>query len=126
MSTLVIQLPARARLKGGSADAAVAPNGGGELAYVLTPDGINIARHGRAAPALLPKADSAVVVLAESDVSWHRLVLPRAPAARLRAAVAGTLEEQLLEETEGLHLALAPQATAGQSTWVAVVDKAWL
>jgi general secretion pathway protein L len=126
MSTLVIQLPARARLKGGSADAAVAPNGGGELAYVLTPDGINIARYGRAAPALLPKADSAVVVLAESDVSWHRLVLPRAPAARLRAAVAGTLEEQLLEETEGLHLALAPQATAGQSTWVAVVDKAWL
>jgi general secretion pathway protein L len=126
MSTLVIQLPPRTRLKGGSGESTVVPAASTDLAYVLTPDGINITRHGRATPALLPKADSAVVVLAESDVSWHRLTPPRAPAARLRAAVIGMLEERLLEEPEGLHVALAPQASAGQATWVAVVDKAWL
>ena len=126
MSILVVQLPPRPRLKGDGLDTAATPAAGAELAYVLTPDGLNITRQGRAAPGLLPKADSAVVVLSESDVSWQRITLPRAPATRLRAAVAGVLEEQLLEDAETLHLALAPNFAAGQPTWVAVVDRAWL
>ncbi len=126
MSTLVIQLPPRHRLKSGGTGAAESAAGGAELAYVLTPDGINITRQGRASAALLPKAESAVVVLAESDISWHQLPLPRAPAARLRAALLGLLEERLLEEPETLHLALAPGAATGQNAWVAVTDKAWL
>jgi general secretion pathway protein L len=124
MSTLVIQLPPRRRLAGGAADGVPATTA--ELAYVLTPDGLNVARQGRAVAALLPKAESAVVVLSEGDVSWQRLTLPRAPGARLRAAVLGVLEEQLLEEPDGLHIALAPHAAAGQPGWVAVTDKAWL
>jgi general secretion pathway protein L len=124
MSTLVIQLPPRRRLTGGAAESASATMA--ELAYVLTPDGLNVARQGRAAAALLPKAESAVVVLSDGDVSWQRLTLPRAPGARLRAAVLGVLEEQLLEEPDGLHIALAPNATPGQPGWVAVTDKAWL
>ena len=118
MPTLVIQLPPRVR--GGAADA------GGELAYVLTSDGINITRHGRAQPSGLPKADSAVVVLDEQDVSWHRVALPRANAARMRAALVGVLEEQLLDDADGVHFALAPMASAGQPTWVAATDRAWL
>ena len=47
MATLVIQLPARPRLGSG---AATPPAGAGELAYVLTPDGINISRQGRTTP----------------------------------------------------------------------------
>lgn len=124
MATLVIQLPARARLGGGGAAASTA--GAGELAYVLTPDGINISRQGRSAPALMPKAETAVVVLSDHDVSWHRLTIPKAPPARLRAAIAGALEEQLLEDPEQLHFALAPGFSGGQAGWVAVVDKAWL
>lgn len=127
MSTLVIQLPARTRLQGG-ADGVRAPSRSSstaELSYVLTPDGLAVAQHGRAAAALLPRADSVVVVLADTDVSWHRIAIPRAPAARLRAAIAGVLEEQLLDEPESLHLALAPGAAGGQTAWVAVVDKAW-
>jgi general secretion pathway protein L len=124
MSTLVIQLPPRRRLTGGAAESASATTA--ELAYVLTPDGLNVARQGRAVAALLPKAESAVVVLSDGDVSWQRLTLPRAPGARLRAAVLGVLEEQLLEEPDGLHIALAPNATPGQPGWVAVTDKAWL
>jgi len=67
-----------------------------------------------------------VAVLADSDVSWQRLNVPKAPANKLRAAIGGLLEEALLDEPEALHLALAPAATAGQSAWVAVTDKAWL
>jgi general secretion pathway protein L len=124
MSTLVIQLPARARLSGGPQPPA--REDAGEFAYVLTPDGLNVTRQGRAAPALMPKADSAVVVLSDLDVSWHSIAVPKAPAARLRAAIAGLLEEHLLEEPEALHFALAPGAAPGQRGFVAVVDKAWL
>jgi general secretion pathway protein L len=126
MSTLVILLPARPRLASGAESAPPAREGTAELLYVLSPDGLNIARQGRAKAALLPKADSAVVVLADSDVSWHRIAVPKAPTARLRAAVAGVLEEQLLDEAEGLHFALAPTLAGGQTGWVAVIDKAWL
>jgi general secretion pathway protein L len=92
----------------------------------LTRDGNAVTQHGRVAAALLPKADSVVLVLADTDVSWHRINLPKAPPARMRAAIAGVLEEQLLDETGAMHLALAPGAVGGQSAWVAAVDKAWL
>jgi general secretion pathway protein L len=130
MSTLVIQLPARARLQGGAEGRrAPAPEAGSagsaDLAYVLTPDGLAVSRHGHAAPALLPKADTVVLVLADTDVSWHRITVPKAPPARLRAAIAGVLEEQLLDDPGAMHLALAPGASGGQSAWVAALDKAW-
>jgi general secretion pathway protein L len=124
MPTLVIQLPPRPRLA--ASDAGVRAARDAELSYVLTPDGINITRQGRTTAALMPKADSAVVVLSDQDVSWQRLAIPKAPPTRLRAAIAGALEEQLLEDAEGLHFAMAPNAAAGQRGWVAVVDKAWL
>ena len=127
MSILVIQLPARARLQGGAErERAPAPHGdAAEFAFVLTPDGQSITQQGRAAARLLPRADSAVLVLADTDVSWHRIALPKAPAAKLRAAVAGVIEEQLLEDADSMHFALAPGAAGGQSAWVAAIDKAW-
>jgi general secretion pathway protein L len=127
MTTLVLQLPARRRLDASQPEAVAASTASlGELPYVLTPDGINITRHGRAALSLLPKADSVVAVLADSDVSWHQITLPKAPAARLNAAIMGVLEEQLLEDTGALHVAMAPGAAAGQKTWIAATDRAWL
>lgn len=127
MSTLVIQLPARTRLQSGAeaTPASIRSGVGTELAYVLTPDGLTVAQHGRTAAALLPKADSVVLVLADTDVSWHRINLPKAPAARLRAAIAGVIEEQLLDDPGAMHLALAPGAVGGQQAWVAAIDKAW-
>jgi len=128
MSTLVIQLPARARLQSGaeSTPASTRTGAAAELAYVLTPDGLAVAQQGRTAAALLPKADSVVLVLADNDVSWHRITLPKAPAARQSAAIAGVLEEQLLDDPGALQLALAPGAVGGQSAWIAATDKAWL
>lgn len=126
MSVLAILLPPRARLGAGagSADAAASP--AGELAYALSADGLALTASGRAAPALLPKADAVVAVLEPSDVSWQKLTLPKAPASKLRAALEGLLEEALLEETGDLHFALPAQAQAGQEVWVAVTHKGWL
>ncbi len=128
MSILVVQLAPRGRLRARSpaAPEPATPRTGTELDYVLSRDGLAVSAQGRCAAPLLPRADSVALVLADCDVSWHRITLPKAPAARLRAALSGMLEEALLDDAEQLHLALAPEAAAGQPTWVAAVDKRWL
>jgi general secretion pathway protein L len=128
MSILIIQLPTRARhtVDAPSPEAAPASPGPKEYSYVLSSDGLSVTRQGRCVAAMLPRAESVVAVMAPTDLSWHRVTVPKAPAARLRAALAGMLEEVLLDDPEDLHLALAPQAKAGQSGWVAVCDHTWL
>ena len=124
MSVLVLQLPPRERLasRAGGADI-----GGGaalrlpaEWDYALSADGRTLTQQGSAALGLLPRADETVLVLAESDVSWHRIDVPKAPAARLRAALLGVMEEALLEDDESLHFALAEGSAPGKPGWVAV------
>jgi general secretion pathway protein L len=44
----------------------------------------------------------------------------------LRAALAGVMEEALLDDDEAVHFAVAPQAAVGQPSWIAVVHKTWL
>jgi general secretion pathway protein L len=82
-----------------------------------------VSQAGRASAAQLPRADHCVLLLAEADVSWHRLDIPKAPAARLRAALLGVMEEALLEDDEALHFALAADAAPGRKGWVAVTHK---
>jgi general secretion pathway protein L len=125
MSTLVVCIPARQRLRARGPDAPPPEPDRAlvDYAYVTSSDGLDIEAEGRCAAALLPKAATVVAVLADTDVSWHRITMPKAPAARLRAALAGILEEALLEDAEAVHLALAPGAVAGQPTWVAAVDR---
>jgi general secretion pathway protein L len=128
MSVLVIQLDPRTRLKARRDDAAgpEAARVTQEFAYALSRDGLALEAQGRCAGSLLPKADSVVAVLADADVSWHRITLPKAPAARLRAALVGVLEESLLEDAELTHFAVAPDAVPGQPTWIAATDRVWL
>ncbi len=138
MNTLIIQLPSQQRLVAESAgyvpassvaavvDAADGAAARGEYAYVLTPNGHTIARQGTATPAQLPRAEVVILVAEPTEVSWHQLILPKAPAAKLRQALGGLLEEQLLTDPEALHLAVAPNAQAGQMTWVAACHHAWL
>lgn len=108
MSTLVVYLnPATTRL-------------GADYDYVLSADGTTVTQVGRAAGALLPQATEVVAVLAVQALSWHVLHLPKGslsarggPAsARLRSVLDGLLEEQLLDEPQQLHFALAPYARA--------------
>jgi general secretion pathway protein L len=133
MSLLALLLPPRERLAARTAsgnDAAVyAARAGGALKlpvawpFVFSTDGRSVAQQGSAAPALLPRAAQVVLVLAEGDVSWHRVDIPKAPPARLRAALLGVMEESLLEEDENLHFAVAEGSAAGQPGWVAVTHR---
>lgn len=127
MSTLVVLIPPRTRLQARAAtaegtDTSVAS----EFDWLLSGDGFVIDRQGRSPLSLLPRAATVVAALADTDVSWHRIALPRAPTTRLRAALAGVLEEALLEEPGDVHLAVAPQSAAGQPTWIATVRRPWL
>jgi general secretion pathway protein L len=121
MSTLVVSLPFEPATSGT------------EWAYARTADGVALADHGKAPAALLPlprgPGAEVVALVPVQALAWHRVELPKgiAPGTpRLRAALEGLLEEQLLDDTESLHLALAPGARAGEPAWVAVCDRAWL
>jgi len=128
MSTLVIQLPERQRLRAGATgeESGLAAARRREYIYVTSTDGIDVEAQGQAAAALLPTRSVVIAVVQEADVSWHRITLPKAPASRLRMALVGVLEEALLEDSETLHLAVAPLAVPGQPTWIAAVDRSWL
>jgi general secretion pathway protein L len=128
MSVLVILLPARERLGARASGTEGLPQSRlpHTWHFALSNDGRSITQSGNSALSLLPKADHVVLALAEGDVSWHRVAIPKAPAARLRAALLGVMEDQLLEDDEGLHFALAQGAAPGQMGWVAVTHKPWL
>lgn len=125
MTTLAVSIPPRPRLRAGAAVPAT-PVASTEYAYVLSHDGLLVMREGRAAPSLLPKADQVVAVLSSADVSWHRITCPKAAPARMSAALAGVLEEVVLEDSTQLHFALEPEAKGGALAWVAATDRAWL
>lgn len=129
MSLLVILLPPRPRLgaRGAAAAASEAsPRLPDTWRFVFGSDGLQVVQADEAAAALLPRATRVVLALAEADVAWHRVRVPKAPPARLRAALAGALEEGLLDDDELLHLALGPGAAPGADGWVAVVHRPWL
>jgi general secretion pathway protein L len=121
MSTLVVLLPL------------AAPTATTEWGYALTIDGQSLADQGHAPVALLPQPRGAgaevVAVVPVQALAWHRVELPKgiAPGSpRLRAALEGLLEEQLLDDTDAVHLAVGPGAHAGEAAWVAVCDRTWL
>ncbi len=123
MTTLLLLLPPRARLRAhGRADSA--PTSSPELDWVLT-DGRHVSAQGRATPQTLPSATQVVAVLADEDVAWRRIELPRA-GRQMRQALAGLLEEKLLDDTEQMHFAVEAQATGGESAWVALCSRPWL
>ena len=51
-------------------------------------------------------ADELVAVIPALALSWHAVELPKAPAGRMRAALEGLLEEQLLDEPQVVHAAV--------------------
>ncbi|MBL8342800.1 MAG: general secretion pathway protein GspL [Rubrivivax sp.] len=97
-----------------------------DFSFVFSADGTVVTQTGRTAATLLPKADRCIVVLADADVSWHKIKVPKAPPAKLRAALAGMLEEALLDDEGAVHLVLAPGAQVGRTGWVAATHKPWL
>jgi general secretion pathway protein L len=96
------------------------------LDWASSANGQQLDDQGTCAPGLLPADPDVVLVLPPLAVSWHRVDLPKVPAARLRAVLDGLLEEQLLNDCADLHFALPPGARSGQAVWVAACNKAWL
>ena len=123
MSTLIILLAAPPRLAAPTTAGHVAPV---EFDYVLSADGQRPGDHGRATAQALPRAATIAAVLRPGDVAFQKIALPKAPSARMRAALTGVMEEALLEDEDEVHLALAPDAKPGADGWVAVVNKPWL
>ncbi len=130
MSLLVIQIPSKPRLRARGlrqgADGDKPQSAVIEFAHVWSSDGRQVDRHGRCAPALMPKADQVVAVVGDADISWHKLLIPKAPPNRMRAALAGMMEEVLLDDAVLAHYALGPQAKPGEVGSVAVTDRRWL
>jgi general secretion pathway protein L len=124
MRTLLLQLPPS--LPGPSAVYGVAEIDLAATGWRMPP--------GSSPLALLPQAGHQTEVVAlvpPLALSWHRVKLPAGLGAgrhnaRLQAALQGLLEDQLLQDTAELHLALAPQAANDTSIWVAACNKAWL
>ena len=119
MSSLIICLPSAASSATASYD------------YALTTDGRTLSDHGSVPLALLPVAErrgEVVAIVPVGLLSWHSVELPKGiglSSPRLRAVLEGLLEDQLLDDSEQLHLALAPAVVNGR-VWVAACDKNWL
>ena len=99
--------------------------------YALSRDGLTVDAEGWSALEGCPRGQRVVLLLQESDVAWMEVRLPHVAANRLRPALVGALEEQLLDDPAQTHLALGPQAapSAGSSSggrWVAAIHKPWL
>ena len=111
-----------------------------EYDYVLTADGQTVSAQGRATAALLPttsgRAVSVVALVPARALSWHLVTLPQtmgklmrgraSDPSRLRAVLAGMMEEFLLDEPDQLHFAIFPGVRADGLTWVAVCHRSWL
>lgn len=87
--------------------------------------------HGARAPlSALPRADRVIALIADDQVSWLPVRLPPdVKGARVRPALVGMLEEQLLEDPDRLHLALMPRHAddpADAPQWVAVMPREFL
>jgi len=99
--------------------------------YAFT-EGQDTASLSQASAALLPRVGrnvDVVAVVPAAALSWHAVDLPAGKALSgpsLRAVLVGLMEERLLDDASQLHFALPPQWQAGQKTWVAVCNKAWL
>ncbi|MEY4749319.1 MAG: hypothetical protein RIQ60_1533 [Pseudomonadota bacterium] len=130
---LLLLLPARPRqhprlATADDADlASVAGASVTEVFFVWSADGSTVDESGRTAPALLrQRGAGAVAVLPEEALAWQFIRVPKAPAARLPAALLGLVEEQLLVDGEQCHFALAPGARGGAPAWLAITDRLWL
>jgi general secretion pathway protein L len=119
MPTLVIQLPERPRLAG---SVPAAPTS--SFDWLLLADDGTLLGEGQDLPAALPKSEQLVLLLPEHAVSWHRTTLPKGSVKRWRAALVGLLEEQVLEDADGLQFAIDEQLAGGESSWVAATPRA--
>ncbi|WP_374359393.1 type II secretion system protein GspL [Pseudoduganella danionis] len=120
MSTLFIRYPAKASVENGAAQS---------CAFALVGDAGNLMQQG-AAPLgnladLVAVARRVVLLLAAADVTLLQVTAPPLSPARLKAALPGLVEEQVLGDPAECVLAASAADAQGLRT-VAVAQRVWL
>ncbi len=94
------------------------------LDYVLLGASGQLTDSGQAQAALLPRAQRVLAVLPAEQITLLALNLPAMPAQRLQAALAGALEERLLHDPAGVHLAAGPREADGSLRLACACERA--
>ncbi len=94
--------------------------------FVYSENGWEVTSSGQSPLQELPHAAKTIGVLMPNDVAWHRVLVPKIHVSRLKAALFGLLEEQLLGEPHEIHLARSRFATIGHHGWIASIYLAHL
>ena len=119
MTTLYIRHPARAE-----------QHAGGSVHFALAADNGALVQQGTGALAamgdLVAQAQRVVLLLAASDVSLLKVKVPPLSNARLKAALANLVEEQVLGDPAECVLVAAPTSGEDGMRTVAVVQRLWL
>ncbi|MBY4751000.1 type II secretion system protein GspL [Burkholderia dolosa] len=96
-----------------------------ELPFTLVDKAGHVQRAGRAALALLPRAHATVLIVAARDVLLLAATVPPLKGPKLRQALPNIVEDQLIQDPLGCHIALDPVALPDGRRVLAVVDRAW-
>ncbi|MCA8434142.1 type II secretion system protein GspL [Burkholderia seminalis] len=96
-----------------------------ELPFTLVDKAGQVQRAGRAALALLPRANATVLIVAARDVLLLATAVPPLKGPKLRQALPNIVEDQLIQDPLGCHIALDPVALPDGRRVLAVVDRAW-
>ncbi|RQQ44745.1 type II secretion system protein GspL [Burkholderia stagnalis] len=96
-----------------------------ELPFMLVDKGGHTQRAGRAALTLLPRAAATVLVVAARDVLLLAATMPPLKGPRLRQALPNIVEDQLIQDPQGCHIAVDPAPLPDGRRVLAVVDRAW-
>ncbi|WGS42045.1 type II secretion system protein GspL [Burkholderia sp. JSH-S8] len=96
-----------------------------ELPFMLVDKAGHTQRAGRAALALLPRAAATVLVVAARDVLLLAATVPPLKGPKLRQALPNIVEDQLIQDPQGCHIAIDPAALPDGRRVLAVVDRAW-
>ncbi|UXU87905.1 type II secretion system protein GspL [Burkholderia sp. S-53] len=96
-----------------------------ELPFTLVDKAGHVQRAGRAALALLPRANATVLIVAARDVLLLAAKVPPLKGPKLRQALPNIVEDQLIQDPLGCHIALDPAALPDGRRVLAVVDRAW-
>nr|WP_277625280.1 type II secretion system protein GspL [Burkholderia cenocepacia] len=96
-----------------------------ELPFTLVDKAGQVQRAGRAALALLPRANATVLIVAARDVLLLAATVPPLKGPKLRQALPNIVEDQLIQDPLGCHIALDPAALPDGRRVLAVVDRAW-
>ncbi|MGZ2743156.1 type II secretion system protein GspL [Burkholderia stagnalis] len=96
-----------------------------ELPFMLVDKAGHTQRAGRAALTLLPRAAATVLVVAARDVLLLAATMPPLKGPKLRQALPNIVEDQLIQDPQGCHIAVDPAALPDGRRVLAVVDRAW-